>query len=682
MQVGVDIGGTFTDILVTDDDGTLEVIKTPSTPDKPAEGVINGLEEIEQGNANSVSDITFFSHATTVATNAVLEDEWAETALVTTDGFRDVLEIGRQTRPDLYDFQAVKPTPIVPRRRRYEVPERVDPDGHVETALDQETARDISAEIAASDATSVAVCFLNAFENPTNECQMTNILEANTDASITLSSEVLPEIREYERTVTTGMSAALQPVMAEYLNQIETSLADLNVSASLNVMQSNGGVITSEAAREKAVNTLLSGPAAGVQGAVHVGEQAGYQDLITMDMGGTSCDVSIVPDGSPVLSSELEVGKYPVRIPMVDLHTIGNGGGSKAWIDAGGALRVGPESSGAQPGPICYGRGGDDITITDAHALLGRLNPAAFLGDDLGIPDDQLRNTFESDLCNALGSTPEKVAQDILDVANANMERALNVISTERGWDPRSFTLVAFGGAGPLHATALANRLDIGRVLIPRYAGVLSALGLQVADTVYDHIQSFVTPWADVSPEQIETEFEQLEADGAEQLAAAGVPESDQRFERSVDLRYIGQSFELSVDLDGVVTEAAMDDLATRFHQKHEQHYGHANTAEPVELVTLRVNSIGEIAAPQLDDTVSRNGTVDQAEKTTRSVYFDGRPHRTPIFDRQYLPVDGRVSGPAIVEGADSTVTIFPDQKARTDEHGNLIVTTGVNADE
>lgn len=682
MQVGVDIGGTFTDILVTDDDGNLDVIKTPSTPTNPEKGVINGLEEIKNGLERPVSGINFFSHATTVATNAVLEDEWAETALVTTDGFRDVLEIGRQTRPDLYDFQAEKPTPIVPRRRRYEVPERVSPDGDIEVTLDQQVSREIAAEIADSDITAVAVCFLNAFENPTNEQQMADILETNTDASVTLSSEVLPEIREYERTVTTAMSAALQPVMAQYLGHIETSLSEMDVAASLNVMQSNGGVITSDAAREKAVNTLLSGPAAGVQGAVHIGQDAGYENLITIDMGGTSCDVSIVPDGSPVLSSELKVGEYPVHIPMVDLHTIGNGGGSKARVDPGGALRVGPESAGAQPGPICYGRGGDDVTITDAHTLLGRLDPSTFLGDDLGIPDGHLRDAFESNLCAQLGSSPEKVAQDIINVANANMERALNVISTERGWDPRSFTLVAFGGAGPLHATALADRLDIGRVLVPQHAGVLSALGLQVADTVYDQVQSFVMPWDAISPTSVETEFEQLEASGAGQLDAAGVPESNQRFERSVDLRYVGQAFELSVDIDGELTDTRMDQVAVQFHEKHEQHYGHANTDESLELVNLRVSAIGDMDPPELDVRTSVAGTVDDAKKTTRTAYFDGQPKQTPVYVQERLPVDGELAGPAIVEGADSTVTVFQGQSAQTDKRGNLVVTTEVAADE
>lgn len=682
MQVGVDIGGTFTDILVTDDDGTLEVIKTPSTPDHPEQGVITGLTEVGQTLDRPISDITFFSHATTVATNAVLEDEWANTALVTTDGFRDVLEIGRQTRPDLYDFQAEKPTPIVPRRHRYEVTERVNPDGTVEAQLDRQTARDIADKIAASDATAVAVCFLNSFENPANEKEMKAVLEAHTDVSVTLSTEVLPEIREYERTVTTAMSAGLQPVMARYLSQIEASLSDKNVSASVNVMQSNGGIITSDAARRKAINTLLSGPAAGVQGAVHVAEQAGYEDIMTMDMGGTSCDVSIVPDGSPVLSSELEVGDYPVRIPMVDIHTIGNGGGSKAWIDAGDALRVGPRSAGAQPGPICYGRGGTDITITDAHALLGRLNPSAFLGDTLGMPDGRLRDKFESTLCDQVGSTPEKIAQDVLDVANANMERALKVISTERGWDPRSFTLVAFGGAGPLHATALADRLDIKRVLVPKYAGVLSTLGLQVADTVYDHVQSIVTPWNSVSPERIESEFEQLEAAGGEQLDAAGVPSADQRFERSVDLRYAGQSFELSVDFDGPVTEAAKDRVAARFHDQHKHRYGHANTEESLELVNLRVKAVGETDPPALEDVTPPTGTVEDAQKTTRTVFFDNTPRQTPVYDRQRLPYNANLSGPAIIEGADTTVTVFPDQAARIDQRGNLLVNTGVADNE
>jgi N-methylhydantoinase A len=677
MRVGVDVGGTFTDILITEE-GTTEIIKTPSTPENPDEGVVDGLQIINDDPDWELNGVDFFAHGTTVATNAVLEDNWTESALITTEGFRDVLEIGRQDRPSLYDFQAEKRVPIIRRRHRYEVPERIGPDGEVQVELDERAARRVAKEIADANLPAVAICFLNSFEDHTHEQRVAEIVrEEHSEASITLSSDVLPEIREYERTVTTAMSAGLEPVMGQYLGRLEQALDSVGVQASLTVMQSNGGVIAGEDARTKAVNTLLSGPAAGVEGATYVGEQAGYSDLITMDMGGTSCDVSIVPNGEPVLSSELEVGGYPVRIPMVDIHTIGNGGGSIASIDEGNALRVGPESAGANPGPICYGRGGTAVTITDAHAMLGRVDPSAFLGDDLGVSDQRLREAFEADLCDSVGASPESVAQDILDVTNANMERALNVISTERGWDPRSFTLIAFGGAGPLHAPALAKRLDIERILIPRYAGALSALGLQVADTVYDHVHSHVRRLDAVSIGQVQDKFNRLQHRGEEQLSEAGVPKSQRRFDRALDLRYVGQSFELTVPFEGEFTEPTVETLRDRFHEKHERRYGHANEEEPLELVNIRVSAVGESDSVNLAAETPTETTVNDVQKETRPVYFSDEVRQTAVFDRLKLPVGAEFEGPAIVEGPESTVTVFPDQAGRVDGHGNLLITQG-----
>jgi N-methylhydantoinase A len=675
MQVGVDIGGTFTDVLVVTADGGLHVEKTPSTPTNPEDGIVNGLAEVEESLGRSPDAIEFFSHGTTVATNAVLEGEWADTALVTTEGFRDVLEIGRQDRPDLYDLQAEKPNPVVPRDRRYEVPGRIAPGGEIIVPFDEEHARKISREIDASDVSAVAITFLNSFEDPTHEERMQEVLEeVCDDVTVTLSAEILPEIREYERTTTTAMSAGLEPVMSTYLDDLRTALRDLSVTATLNVMQSNGGIITGETARKKAVNTLLSGPAAGVRGATHVSQAAGIDNIITMDMGGTSCDVSIVPDGEPVRSAELEVGDYPVRIPMIDIHTIGNGGGSKAWLDSGGALRVGPQSAGAQPGPICYGRGGEEVTTTDAHALLGRLDPTAFVGGELGVDDSALRDAFESQFTADLGRTPEQVAQDILDVANANMLRALKVISTERGHDPREFTLVAFGGAGPLHATKLARELDIGRVLVPRHAGVLSALGLLVSDTVYDYVQSHLKRWETVDPDDVEATFRELERQGDEQLAAADVPESARSFERAVDVRYQGQSFELTVPTPSEVTTAAVEDVAERFHALHRKRYGHASPEEPLELVNVRVDAVGYVEPPSLDAISLPNTTVKKAERTTRNVHFDGKEYECSVYDRNRLPANGSFDGPAIVEGAESTITVLPEQRGHVDEYGNVLV--------
>ncbi|MFB6195127.1 MAG: hydantoinase/oxoprolinase family protein [Haloplanus sp.] len=675
MQVGVDIGGTFTDLLAVTDDGRLEVKKTSSTPDAPERGIVNAIADLEEASGRSPSAIDFFSHGTTVATNAVLEREWADTALVTTAGFRDVLEIGRQDRPALYDLHAEKPDPIVPRDRRYEVPERIDADGEIRKSFDEQRAREVARGIDESDATAVAVTFLNAFRNPSHERRMADVIDAVCDdVSVTLSVDVLPEIREYERTTVTAMSAALKPVVSTYLDDLETALSDIGVGATLNVMQSNGGIITGETARDKPVNLLLSGPAAGVCGAARVSQLAGFPDVITMDMGGTSCDVSIVPDGEPVRSAELEVDDYPVRVPMIDIHTIGNGGGSKAWLDTGGALRVGPRSAGADPGPVCYGRGGEDVTVTDAHTLLNRLDPENFGGGDLGVDRTTLRKAFDEQFGDDLDRTPEELAGDILEVANANMLRALNVISTERGHDPREFTLVAFGGAGPLHASTLARELDVPRVLVPRYAGVLSALGLLVSDVVYDYVQSYLEPWPSLDPDDVEAAFRELEGKGEKRLATAGVPESDRRFVRAVDVRYHGQSFELTVPAPASTDRAALDTIAERFHERHRERYGHASPDEPLELVNLRIDAVGETTSPSLSSRPTPDRSLADAIREPREVRFDGGIHECRVYDRARLPRETSFPGPAVVEGTESTAVVLPGQRARVDEYGNLII--------
>ena len=676
-RIGVDVGGTFTDV-VTIRDGTISVTKTASTPTAPDEGVVDGLERAARGREEtedgpSLSDVAFFAHGTTVATNAVLERAWAETALVTTAGFRDVLEIGRQTRPDLYDFQADKPVPIVERDRRFEVPERLDERGGVLTPLDEERVADVAREIAATDAESVAISLLFSFENDDHERRVETLLaEGGVNVPISRSSVVLPEVREYERTLATALNAALKPVMDTYIGRLEGRLCDLDVPAALRIMQSNGGLIRAKRAREAPINTLLSGPAAGVQGATHVAGLCGIEDLLTMDMGGTSCDVSLVSGGEPAVSTEVAVGDYPVGVPMIDVHTIGAGGGSIAWIDAGGALRVGPRSAGADPGPICYGRGGMAPTVTDAHLLLGRLDPGAFL-PDLDADVELVREQFRDALCEPLDLSVEDAAQGVLDVANANMERALRVVSVERGHDPREFALVAFGGAGPLHAPELAAALDIPRVVVPRTAGVLSALGLLITDLVYDFSTSRVRRFADVSPADLESIFGNFEREGAARLHAEGIDEERQLFERRLDLRYVGQSFELDVPAPDDLDEAAVDRLANAFHERHERRYGHSSPDEPVELVTVRLRARGLVESPDLvaDD---RSGSVADAIREERSVVFGGVSHETPAYERDRLPTDASFDGPAIVEGAESTVVLPPGQRARVDGYGNLLV--------
>lgn len=679
-RIGVDIGGTFTD-LVTIHDGTVRVTKTPSTPVNPEQGVTNGLELVEDGGEFPLSAVDFLGHGTTVATNAVLERDWADTALITNEGFRDVLEIGRQARPDIYDFQVEKPKPVVPRDRRFEVRGRIGHRGETVTPLYESAIRDHAAAIRDSDVDSVVVCLLFAFENSDHERRVRDILrEEGVEAAISLSSDVLPEIREYERTLATALNGALKPVMDAYIGNLVDDLQHSGIDADLEIMQSNGGIITADAARERPINTLLSGPAGGVQGARFVAGATGVGNVVTMDMGGTSCDVSLVADGDPLVSTDVEVGDYPVSVPMIDIHTVGSGGGSIAWLDEGGALRVGPTSAGADPGPICYGRGGDRPTITDAHLVLGRLDPQAFLGDTpsdtlgLDVTRTDVEDVFERTLADPLDMSVEEAAQGVLDVANANMARALRVVSVERGYDPRDFALVAFGGAGPLHATALAAELDIPTVLVPRHAGVLSALGLLISDVIYDASKSHVRPVDDVAPSDLQAVFDEFAADGRNRLADEQFDPDQQVIERMLDLRYAGQSFELSVPVpDGDIDARTLATVTERFHDAHRRRYGHAYEDEPVELVTIRSRARGVVSDPDLEpDPVG--GTIEDAIRETREVVFEGDPLPTRIYDRSHVPTNATIDGPAVVEGTESTVVVRPGQHARVDEYGSLHV--------
>jgi len=679
VRVGVDIGGTFTDI-VSLRDGEVHVTKTPSTPSDPEKGVVNGLEKSAKNAGFAFDDVGFLSHGTTVATNAVLEGTWADTALVTTEGFRDVLEIGRQDRPDIYDFDAEKPAPIVPRDRRFEVPERLDERGRVLQDLDEDAVRDLARTLDDRGVDSVAISLLFAFEDDSHERRVAELLDAELDASLSLSSDVLPEIREYERTLTTSLNAALKPVMDDYIGNLEGHVRDHDIGAELKILQSNGGLITADAARTRPVNTLLSGPAGGVQGATYVAERAGVEDVITMDMGGTSCDVSLVEGGDPLVSTDVQVGDYTVGVPMIDIHTVGSGGGSIAWVDNGGALRVGPRSAGADPGPISYGRGGTKPTTTDAHLLLGRLDPDRFLSGELDVEVADVERAFEAELGDELDMGAAEAAQGVLDVANANMARALRVVSVERGYDPREFALVAFGGAGPLHACGLAEELDIPKVIVPRTAGVLSALGLLISDVLYDYSVSRVREWSEVTPATIADALDDLHAEGADRLANEGVPESDRVYERTADLRYVGQSFEISVPLpDGDLDADALAAVEREFHERHERRYGHADPAEPVELVTLRLRARGLVETPDLS-APRTDGSVEDAIREVRDVTYDGTVHDTTIYDRTRLPTDATFDGPAVVEGPESTVVVHPGQTVSVDADANLIVETGGDA--
>ncbi len=674
VRVGVDVGGTFTD-LVAVADGETTVLKVPSTPSAPNRGVEAAFDAAVDATGWTPDGVTAFAHGTTVATNAVLERTWAETALVTTAGFRDAVEIGRQDRPSLYDLTATKPDPVVPRDRRYEVPGRLDDRGRELAPVDDGALAGV-AEAVGDDVESVAVCTLFSFENGAHERVIADELREATGATVVTSNEVHGEIREYERTLLTCLNAGLVPVVGDYVGALADGLADRGVDAPLRLMASHGGLITAEAARERPVDTLLSGPAAGVRGAVHVADRAGLGgDVVTMDMGGTSCDVSLVRDGDPTVTREATVGDYPVATPTVDVHTVGAGGGSVAWIDDGGALRVGPRSAGADPGPVCYGRGGERPTTTDAHCVLGRIDPRGFVptADDEAVA--AARAAIEEGVAAPLGTDVETAAAGILDVADASSERAIRVVSVERGHDPRAFALVAYGGAGPLHAAAVADALDISRVLVPRAAGTLSALGLLVSDVRYETSTSRVRPLDAVDPGAVATTFAELAAEGREYLAG-DVPESRWRIDRRADLRYRGQSHELTVPVPESFDDDAVETVAERFHERHERRYGHASPDEPVELVTLRVVARGLVDPPERDPPTAGGDAAD-AVRETRDVVFDGERVPTRVYDRAALPVDCEFDGPAVVEGAESTAVVPPDASASVTGDGGLLLEVG-----
>jgi len=672
VRVGVDVGGTFTD-LVAVVDGETTTLKVPSTPAGPDRGVLDAVAAALDDGPWTADDVKRFGHGTTVATNAVLEREWADTALVTTEGFRDAVEIGRQDRPALYDLAGEKPDPVVPRDRRFGVAGRLDERGRVLNPLDEADLDRVAESIDESGADAVAVATLFAFEDDAHERAIARRLRERTDAAVSRSSAVHPEIREYERMLLTCLNAALVPAVGEYVADLETGLSATGVDAPLRLMGSHGGLIAAKAARERPVETLLSGPAAGVRGAVHVAERAGLGgDLLTMDMGGTSCDVSLVAGGDPTVTTEATVGEYPIATPTVDVHTVGSGGGSIAWVDEGGALRVGPRSAGADPGPACYGRGGDRPTTTDAHCVLGRIDPRGFVesADDDAV--DAAREAVAEHVAAPLGVGVEEAAAGILEVADASTERAVRVVSVERGHDPREFAMVAYGGAGPLHAASVAAALEIPRVLVPRAAGTLSALGLLVSDLRYELSASRVRQLADVDPAELTDAYADLVAEGRDRLAGDVAPDR-RRIERRADLRYRGQSHELTVPVPEDVDEAALRTVAERFHERHERRYGHASPDEPVELVTLRVLARGVVDPPGSDQPTA-TGDPEDAVSETRAVTFDGEAVETRVYDRTALPVDADLDGPAIVEGPESTVVVPPEATATVTGAGDLVL--------
>lgn len=671
MHVGVDIGGTFTD-LVRFQDGQLHIHKLLSTPDDPARAMLAGLEAVTPGGLAALQQV---SHGSTVATNAILERKGARTALLTTEGFRDLLFIGRQNRPDLYALQPTLPPPLIPRAWCFEVPERLDPTGAVLTPLDVTALDRVLDAMQTEQIESVAVCFLYSYRNPAHEQAVKAwMIERGLfrEGQIALSSEVLPEFREYERASTVALDAYVRPVMSRYLSRLETSLQTSPVHphsgqgaavAGLRIMKSDGGVISAARAREQAVQTALSGPAAGVIGAWHLARLAGFDRLLTMDIGGTSTDVALCP-GAPLHRPESEIDGLPLRIRLLDIETIGAGGGSIARLDAGGALRVGPESAGAMPGPICYGRGGTQVTVSDANAVLGRLDAGHFLGGAMRLDAESARAAVTR-LADQLGLPVERAAQGVIDIANANIDRALRRVSVARGHDPRGFTLMAFGGAGPLHACEVAERLSIPRVLIPRYPGVLCALGLLVADVRLDYSAAILQRVDDALAGRLGTALHDLTRRAEADLKREGIPDSARTLTASLEMRYQGQAYELSVPLSDTLPASDTHALIDRFHEAHEHAYGHALHGRAVEVVTLRLVAVGLTEKPTFE--------AAPVAQLRPAIPLQQRADGTALYDRAALQPGDILNGPALIFQLDSTTWLPAGWSARVDGYGNLV---------
>jgi len=682
--VGVDVGGTFTD-LVYFDGKAVSIFKLLSTKADPSVALLDGLDALH------VARDAIVSHGTTVATNAMLEHRGAATALITTQGFRDMLAIGRQTRPALYKLSFPPRWVPVPDDLRFEVAGRVSSTGEVLVPLNVSQAETALDQAIVSGAESLAVCLLFSFLHPEHEA-MIKTLAGSRGLNVSLSSEILPEYREFERMSTTVLNAYISPLMTAYLIALEKGLARRSVqpsavgrqppaishqpsaiSSRLWVMQSSGGILSAAKARGEAVRTLLSGPAAGVAGAFHVAATAGHRQIISFDMGGTSTDVSLA-DGAIGRTSEGSVEGWPVRVPMLDVHTVGAGGGSIAWVDTGGALRVGPQSAGSEPGPACYGRGGMGFTVTDANLLLGRLDAAHFLGGRMTL-DRGASEAAAAPLAAALGLSPVALSEGVIRVANAHMDQAIRVISVERGYDPRLFALVPFGGAGPMHATDLADALHIGVVLVPRYPGVLSALGLVLADFTVDRSRTVMRPLTETGASDLAAAFEPLLEQGRADLAGEGFAEERIVLKRGLDLRYRGQSFELTMPVE----QYDAKQIARDFHAAHEARYGYARPAAAIELVNVRVTAAGLRPKPELPrDEVVSSPDPRAAQVEEIRLRAGGSWHAAPVYERAFLRPGHACIGPALIVQEDATTVLGPGWRGRVDPWANLVCERGL----
>ena len=666
-RVAVDVGGTFTDVFVLDEDtAAVNVAKVPSTPDDPMEAIMSG---VAAANVN-LADVTLFSHGTTVATNALITRRFPPVAMVTTRGFRDVLEIRRGTRDDLWDaYKDVAPA-IVRRRDRLEVSERIDYQGQVIQELDEAEARSVAEQLRARGVATVAVCFINAYANPANEQRMQEILEEELpDVSISTSSEILPEIFEYERFSTTVANAVLSPLVGGYVQRLGKRLKKGGYDGDLLLLHSGGGVMTEALVQKYAVRVAASGIAAGAIACQRLAGLCGYENAVGLDMGGTSTDISLVYGGEMRTTNEwsVEYG-HPICFPSIEILTIGAGGGSLAWIDQGGSLRNGPQSAGADPGPACYGRGGDQPTNSDANLVLGRLG-TELVGGAMTLDRSLAEDAIRKGVGEPLGLELLDAASAVIQVANANMADAVRLISIRRGYDPRDFALVAFGGAGALHGAALAKELSIPTVIVPPYPGITSALGCLLVDVRHDLSTMYLRPMAQAQPDEIEAEFAKLEVEARERMREEGVPDEHVSLQRTIAMRYLGQWRSLAVPAGA---KTSLEEAVARFHDEHEREFTYRREDAPIEIYQLGLRAIGITPKPEFKPQELSGRDKPAEPYTTRPAKFDDYSEtvETPVFNRSTLEPGHLIAGPAVIEQFDSTVVVPPDVTAEIDEWG------------
>ena len=683
MRVGFDIGGTFTDVIVLGDDGRLSTTKVLSLLDRVGEDIVRCVGEVD-----ARAQIEGFVHGTTIASNAVIEETTARTGLITTQGFRDELEMRGQRRPNIYDADWDRLPPLVPRSLRLEVPERILGNGSVERPLDLEAAKETIQKLLADSVEAISVCLVNSYLNPTHEQQLGALItEVAPETVVCLSYDIHPEIREYERTSTTVINASLIPVVDRYLNRLEEHLS--TYSDRVLIMQSNGGIMSSKAARRRPAYMIESGPAAGVLAAARFAKETQQDQVLSFDMGGTTAKACLIENGVPLEKPGGEVGGgattttrlfggggHALRVPSLDIVEVGAGGGSIAWIDEGGALRVGPQSASADPGPVCYGRGGQEPTVTDANVVLGYMNPNAIAGSTLSIDRQAAWDVIEQKIAKPLDLQVLPAAYGITQVANATMMRALRAVSTERGRDPRDFTLVAFGGAGPMHAAALAESLSMTQVQIPLYPGLFSALGLLLADYRHDYIRSVAQALNQVDPQAIFQQYEELETNARAELIEEGVAADHVRFERQVDLKYGYQVAELTLPFAEVGLDGMRGQLAESFTQAHRQAFGY-DRDDTIELVSLRLRALassGQMRFTDLAGATDQNTTAEPAARASRTAYFGPQAGECEAAVYRRADLGQAQSGPMIVEEPDTTVVVPPGWTVQRDDTGNLLL--------